>query len=540
MRPKSIIKFLDNQYFLLIFLWGVLTLININKAFHIDDSFYLKAAEYLQNNPAKPMSGLINWGDDPTPMYSHNQPPLFFYLIAVVSGLFGTGEIALHLFFSVFTFLALFFFQKITRVLSVQKPNTLLILFALCPATIINQNLMVDMPILAIILGVLYFLLRAKASGKLTDYAIAALLIGVGLLIKYSMLPLLVVLFILILINRDHTKLVVLIIPIGFLSLWSLWNYMEYGSIHIIDRPGGVIHVNKLWAFIIGLGSISTFLISFISGFSRSGITKVAVYSVLTLVTVSVILFYFQFIEEELYSQYLTVSFFITGFLVLVILTIEFVRFIRKDLSSFFSSNRFVVLLFLASISMFVILFGPFIATRHILLVVPFMLLFGSRLIDNAGVNINRLSIIATVLLGLLLGISDWKYADYYREQASSIVITGTENIWTVGHWGWQWYSKQNGMRQYNTNQSIVSEGDYFVYPVDISRQDINQNIELIVIDKKWQEADIFTLFSGKDFASLYNSGVSKPPWNLSMKPIDTIYICKVVMPGSNRFSKNY
>lgn len=124
-------------------------------------------------------------------------------------------------------------------------------------------------------------------------------------------------------------------------------------------------------------------------------------------------------------------------------------------------------------------------STRHVLLVIPFILLFGHELIDKATISINRLSVTITILLGLFLGISDWKYSDYYRKMASAIDLPKDRNTWTAGHWGWQWYSEKNGMKQYNTHQSNVIEGDYFVYPGNISSQKINKNIHLTVLYRK-------------------------------------------------------
>jgi len=81
-------------------------------------------------------------------------------------------------------------------------------------------------------------------------------------------------------------------------------------------------------------------------------------------------------------------------------------------------------------------------ATRHILLVIPFILLFSWDLIDKALHGINKLVITLTIILGLILGISDWKYADYYRQMASSIELPKDRTVWAVGLWGWQWYAK--------------------------------------------------------------------------------------------------
>lgn len=525
-RIRRIIK---NKYFLLIILWSILTVININKAFHIDDTFHLEAAEYIKDHPTKPMSGLINWEDSPTRMYTHNQPPLFFYLISVTIKVFGTYEIPLHLLLSTFTFLGLLFFLKITQQLHIRNEKTFLILFALSPALIINQNLMTDVPVLALILGSAYFLIRANYSKKLINYSLSALLLGLGLLIKYSILPLLLVLIIVIVLRRDYKKLITLLIPLLLLILWSIWNFWEYGSIHIFDRPTGTIHINQFWAFMACLGSMATFTISLVYGLFPKMITKRVIYLFIVSFVISVIMFILNFISELQFSKYLNIVFIINGFFVFIILFTQVVLQIRVvGLLKLIRNDSFVIFLFFSSISSFLILFAPFIATRHILLIIPFVLLFGHELINNAANKINSITITLTVILGILLGISDWKYADYYRQFASSIDIKTDKNVWTVGHWGWQWYSKRNGLLQYDKNLSEPRDGDYLIYPGDIPRQEINENLNLIIIDKIWDEASCLTFFSGCNFASMYNSAVDRVPWTLSKMPIDTIFICRI------------
>jgi len=67
-------------------------------------------------------------------------------------------------------------------------------------------------------------------------------------------------------------------------------------------------------------------------------------------------------------------------------------------------------------------------------------------------------------------------------------------------------------MKQYTTNQSDIKAGDYIIYPRDISSQEINQDLDLEVREIIVEEANLLTFFSGNDFASMYNSTVSKPP----------------------------
>lgn len=535
---QSIKTLIQHNYFILFFIWIILTSININKAYHIDDTFHLQAAEHLVKNPTKPMSGVINWGNNPTPMYEHNQPPLFFYLIAIGIQLFGSNEIALHLLFSIFTFLALLFFKKITEILSISDSKSLLLLFGFSPAIVVNQNLMTDVPILALTLGSLLFILKALNSGRWYHYLISSFCIGLGLLIKYSLLPLVIVLPLVIMIHKDFKKLWVLAIPMGLLIGWSYLNYLEYGSIHMLDRPKSLPRLGHGLAFISCIGAIATFLPIFLFGSYPKKIISNMIYVITAMLILSVVIYYFSAINEAIYEMAYNIVFFINGGLVLFLLFLVLYKQISNNLLNFITSRQFVIFLYLSSLGSFIALFAPFNATRHILLILPFILLFAHSLIKKSSLGMKRLSLGITVTLGLLLGISDWCYADYYRKMASTTSTNNTTK-WSSGHWGWQWYTKQNGMKTYSTDYSELTIGDYLIYPGNISKQSINENLTLELIDKKWEEANILTLFSGKNFAAMYNSFRNKPAWSLSKNPIDTIYYYKITGMKNDSLSIN-
>lgn len=127
----------------------------------------------------------------------------------------------------------------------------------------------------------------------------------------------------------------------------------------------------------------------------------------------------------------------------------------------------------------------------------------------------------------MLLSISDWVYADNYRYIANKTIIPEGLTVWTVGHWGWQWYSEQNGFRQYNYDISELENGDYFVYPGDISRPSIEEDLNLRPVDSLIIKPKLVSLLSVSNYASLYSSDHLKPTWTLSRGNIDTIFISK-------------
>jgi len=520
---------LNSRFLLLLILWALLTALNVNKAYHIDDTFHLEAANWIKEHPTTPMSGTINWKDDPTPIYAHNQPPLFFYLLAVVISVTGTDEIPLHLFLSVFTFLALFLFDKLISLLKLKNRALLLLLFAFNPALVVNQNLMTDVPLLSLVLGSALFLLKATEGKKAAGYILSALLIGIGLLIKYSILPLVVVLLLVIIIRRDYKYLTVILIPLGMLILWSVWNYAEYGSVHFLDRPKSGLHINRLWAFLAATGSMAFFSASLLYGSWKKSFVRLGIFMVLSLFLLLIIVFALGYVPESDINNIFNVLFVLNGLVVFTLFIRLFIKQTGKEgLQDYMKTDSFLIFLFAGSMAAFMVLFAPFMATRHILLIIPFLLLFTAGLFENSGKSINRISLIVTVAMGVILGISDYKYAGYYRKMAAEIKVTPGQTTWTAGHWGWQWYAEKRGLKTYSTNNPAVKSGDLFIYPAYISRQEFHKDLNLIVVEKKWENASLLTFFSGNNFASMYSSSVKTAPWSLSLRPVDTIYICRV------------
>jgi 4-amino-4-deoxy-L-arabinose transferase-like glycosyltransferase len=472
-------------------------------------------------------------------MYTHNQPPLFFYLVALTSVFFGYGEIPMHLLISIFTFFALLIFYNLTVLLNIKNTNTLILLLAFSPAFIVNQNLMTDIPVLTILLGFAFYLLKANLTGKNHFYILAALLLGIGMLIKYSFLPLIVLLTIVIILNKAYKKLLVLLIPIGIIIAWSIWNYLEFGSIHMFGRANS-IHIVKLWAFPGCIGAVTFFSISLLYANYKTSVVKPIIYATLSIVMLAIVLFITNIVDEVFFSQFISVYFTINGtFMCYAIASRFFSSFKLSTTLNSKPSSDLILFLFIGALMSFIILFAPFIATRHILLILPFALLFSAKQISIAPRTVNLSVISLTIILGILIGISDWKYADYYREMASEIKLPKDKKVWTAGHWGWQWYSKQNGMIEYSTNQSELNVGDLIVYPGGVSIQEFNKNTKLSVIEKVWDEPTLLTFVSGNNQASMYSSYLNKVPWTLSKSPIDTIFICEVESIGKNTTTTN-
>ncbi|UFH56415.1 glycosyltransferase family 39 protein [Spirosoma sp. KNUC1025] len=484
------------------------------------------------------MSGLINWDENKEPMYMANQPPLYFYFVAVVSSLFGTNELVLHFFQSLFTLFSLLVFYEITKLLQLKKGLLLTALFAFCPAFLINQNLMVDVPLLCFDLLFLYYLLKPDVSPETSRYWKASLVLSLSLLIKYTNIPLLVVLIITLLWRKQYRLLYVVLIPLAVLGLWSLWNYAEFSAVHIINRPRNpmtiALFTKNIIDFITCLGAISPFSIAFIVAyFSRFKIINffapgiALLFIGLTIGTAKNRIFILDS------NDILSTVFLLNGLLIVVFIVASIWR---NSFTSRKSIDGTDVLLFMwiAAVSGFVILFAPFIASRHVLLIIPAVLFLGGRWLDTISKTNSLQTVFLAASITIILAVSDWIFADFYRQKAreAANVLAGQKRVWTVGHWGWQWYAHANGFREVQADSMQFRPGDYLVKPLGIDSQRVPDGVILQPVNYLTSPFNWLTFVSTSYYNCFYGRGAA---WAYSRFPIDTIKIYRVTSVSVKR-----
>jgi hypothetical protein len=105
---------------------------------------------------------------------------------------------------------------------------------------------------------------------------------------------------------------------------------------------------------------------------------------------------------------------------------------------------------------------------RHVLLALPPVIMLLARdFVPSPRRAAGALAV--TAALGVAVAVSDWRRADVYRTEARALSSAGA--TWTVGHWGWQWYAAQEGMREYEPGKSRFQPGDRVVVPGAIHQQ---------------------------------------------------------------------
>lgn len=524
-------KLQNKQRVVLLLIILVSASVNLTKAVHIDDTAYLEIAQAIIRHPLHPLSQEINWENTAQPIFNINQPLLVPYIYAILIKIFGESEFVLHLFIAVCSGLSIYLFFILALFFQIRYSLFLTWMFALGPAFLPGQNLMVDIPLMVSWLFFFWMLFSVEEDNK-KKYIFAGIAAAISCMIKYTSLTLLPVMLLIIIFRRHWRSLWYLGIPLVTLALWSIFNYYDYGAIHILGRTTRPltlqILIYRMISWIAGVGAVSPFVLSFIDIKKSDPANKL-----LMLVggALGVILSVYMVLSNQ--DQFLIYwfLFFVGGVLVNGFIILHLVQDIQSGLQEkkrMVVDKNILLGLWVVGTFGFIIMFSPFLAVRHILLVVPVVLLILGTHLSATEFIIPRetVSMGLTIFLGVSLAISDYFYADIYRYNAYKIRhdLPQTPHVYQVGHWGWQWYSIKAGMIQYDKGMTHLRNNDLLVVALNISSQQIEpdylpnlqilQRINIPAPAQTW----IRTMY---DRGYYYFRFPTSPPWFFSKAPFE-------------------
>jgi hypothetical protein len=516
--------------------WIVVTSVNLAKPVHMDDTAYLEVARHIVANPLHSTSGLLNWKDVDEPIHAIiNQPHLFPYLLAAWMVMFGSTSMALHSLMAIFSLGAILMFQFLASELSPWKNVWLTWLVFASPAFLPSQNLMVDVPLLFFVLAFFSGLTLAATTSH-RGWILAAGSCALAILTKYTALFLLPLLALAAVVLKQYKKLWVTAIPVLALVLWSLLNLWDYGGIHVLQRyshdspNGGLLarSVRHTLSLISCLGSIAPF--SLIIGrrhFQSSAVMRwTGAICIMAGLSTAVASARWNQVDAISWGTAALIGlFFANGLWTLAGTVSAAVMAGRRG----WDWRLATLTAWISGLILFLIVFAPFIAVRHVLLLTPPVILLLAQSFDLT-LHSRRARIVALLGTGLALalGVSDWIYADAYRAHASVVRrdLGPASRIWYTGHWGWQWYAREQGMLQYQTGISVLQPGDFLVQPTLIARQELpdREMARLTLLTSTSIPSGPGTLFrtmSLLPWGGYYLSTPTTPPWRLSTAPLE-------------------
>jgi hypothetical protein len=536
---------------------GLALAVNLTKAVHIDDAAHFAIARWIREHPSHPMSGVVHWGEHPAPIHAMNQPPGLFFLIAGVMALFGGDAVwAQHLMIGAFVAISVVAYLDLARrALSPPWATLTAVALFLGPAFLPSQNVMTDVPLLA--LWLVFFALLDRAgdavsmeasppkAGAAGAYLLAAATVAAAAcFVKYTSLVLLAVLA-LDLALYHRRRLAVLLVPLGALAAWSAWNVADYGGVHLAGRSVEVGHSPSLGAvigivlgraglWVITLGAIAPFALAFAPRGETLRKPRAWVVAVVLLgVGTAIGQVLAAAVPEHLGGESVLHSFLRSAFL--GIGGAACAGALRAARSSRHEHRTRLLVAWFAITGVFIVVLSPFVAVRHVLLSLPPLFLLLARGASAAEPPLRAKVVVwGTVPLALAVAFADARYAAVYRDFAAEIAAAPAPagaTTWTVGHWGWQYYAERAGLREYDPGASVLRPGDRLIRPRIVDQQPIlpadRARLALVgerVVRDAGPLAALRTVTNRQGFYAVWGG----LPWTFTLAPLEVFEIWTV------------
>lgn len=523
----------------------------VTKAVHVDDTAHLEIARAILRSPLHPMSGLVNWEQRAAPIHNLNQPHLLFYLMGAVMVLVPAhAELALHLLWAMLAGAAVVLFYQVARAAAARRPLLWTAVFCLGPAFLPASNLMVDVPLLALWLGFFLAVARAQGDATVSRLVTAGLFAAAACLVKYTSLVLIPIFALAILRRHGPRALGLLLIPVVALAGWSVFNWLDYGGVHLLTRSIPAARSSALRSlevilarfalWLIGLGSVASFSPAFagVLARDRSGRRLLGLAVLVAAITTAV--GRLALAHEPLIQSVLRGVFLANG-----VVVCEMARRAARAAGDAGpgASGRWWLEAWAVGACLFVVMLSPFIAVRHVMLAVPALLLLIARGPDAALLSrrARAAALALSVVGGVALAVSDAELADVYRQQAPALAsrFCASARCVAVGHSGWQWYAERAGMEIYDDRRTSLAPGQRVIIPELVGRQELrpDQKARLRPIATIEIPASPLTLIrtmatehSGPqgDRAGGYYYFWTSVPWTITTRPLDRFRILEV------------
>lgn len=524
------------------------------KAFHIDDTLFLRAARQIQDHPLDFYGFPYNWEGREVPMVEvMKNPPLASYYIALVAACCGWSELALHLAF-LLPAVAVALGTYRLALLFCSRPLLATLAAVLTPVFLVSSsNVMCDTMMLAFWVWAVDFWVRGIRTENHVHLAIAALFVVLCSLTKYfgiSLVPLLLVYGY----ARKRTFGIwaaFLLIPIVLLACYEWGAVMLYGRGLLTDA--GVYASSYRTRQGPGLAEKTVITLSFTGGclftalcyspllWRMRTLAAGIVLMVLTLIGLPLLHTLGRFpLHDPSGVKWVSVSqialFIVAGMSVLGVAIAEYWR--HRTAETLF------LFLWIAGTFIFAGFLNWTVNGRSILPMVPAVgIVLMLRLDHRTGTDRPDVSwplllpLVPAVLIALLATRSDFLLAQSARNAAATIHRDFTAHsgtLWFQGHWGFQYYMESLGEKPLDFDRSPLAPGDRVVIPANNSfLRPLPQDSVQLERVYSFPAGNWLATMSGPLGAGFYADAWGPLPFAFGSVPLEEYYVLMVTPPAA-------
>ncbi len=457
----------------------VLCLLNALKPLTLDDPAYHAYAAQIAAKPLDPYGFTIHWYQHPTPAGDVLAPPVFCYWWALGLRLLGDSPILWKL--GLWPWCLTFAGALNALLRRFARPIALPLLWmtVLSPAVLPALNLMLDVPSLALSLLAVAVFLTALERDVWAGAAAAGVLAGLAMQTKYTALLTPVIFLLAVLYGPPGRRrwllgAVAILAAGGLFWAWEAFVALRYGQSHFLHHleqtrtPLGK-KLNLFWPLFSLLGALAVplFLLGLVAWrFRARSILFAALLSCVSLVALAVVPE-----QKSAPISNRSILFGCAGLFTAGMLIASAGRLFRRPDGGM---DRFLVLWWLAEVAGYFVL-SPWPAARRVMGVIVVGTLLTGRLAADSAIEPGRRRLVLavagfSVALGLLVEAIDIDNASADPTAVALVARVLDErgagnDVWFVGHWGFQFYVERIGWRPVDPDQSTLRAGDWLVVP---------------------------------------------------------------------------
>jgi hypothetical protein len=479
---------------------GGAVLANAPKPLVVDDAAYVYYARQILADPRDPYGFEIHWNDAPQPAFEVVAPPVLPYWLAGSMALFGDEPPSWKLALLPFALALTAALRSLLARFAPELAAPLLWMAVLSPSIFPFLNLMLDVPALALALSALAVFLRACERGSGGAALAAGALAGLAMQTKYTGVTALAALLVAgLLRSRPGFSLRALLAASAVFWGWEGLLALRYGHSHFVQgvfalRPHEVeVSTHAALHWLLGLLALlgATAPAVGVLGLAALGAgrrtTAVAAVGTAAAVAAIALLPGADLPALELWPRLRDPAAEQVLFTLLGAATVACVLAVaRQRLRAGPAREDLLLLAWLAFEALGSLGLAPYLAARRVLgLALVSLLLFGRALLFARGPSAARGALRAPLALGVALAVlfaaSD--FADAVAVRDSVRLAEGRlrelgfdpqrEEVWFVGHWGFQFYAERAGMRAVAARRSRLRRGDWLVIPHGVLLQPI-------------------------------------------------------------------
>lgn len=525
----------------------VVTLPFVNKAFHLDDTVFIRLAEEKLDDPFA--LGLTDHGYEGNlfPEYLDTHPPLLAsYLAILIKVMGGASEVGLHLGFIIFTALAAASMFFLARRFTDSPLLASLLLLATPGFMVMSQSVMSDVPALSLWLAAIAAFIHGVDHGRRRWLALSGLAVSLAVLTTYQSLSLVPLLLLYVILKKrvSALSLAPLAAATAVFGVFVAFFFLATGGPPKLSYSIGIITdtsfiAKKILSTVSVLGGAIIFPVFLAAGLLK-GRRDYLAFAGLVLLLFVFILGQIAIGEYEWLPAVLQVVFYAAGLLVLYRLLMAGYDAFGAESRAGDGADSLFLLAWVGGVLLYCVVLLPYASTRYLLPLFPPVVLMVVRYARGVFTGERQwrryatAAIIFTAASGLAVSVADYQLAGVYRDFGSNFTEEARaagRPVWFSGEFGLRYYLEAGGGSYITSQGDQPAPGDHIVLSHQVIASfvsaDLEQRLQLERVEEFPSGWPVRIQDRGS-LAGFYGQFHGYLPYSFSRGPLETIGIYTV------------